>query len=158
MDFRIESKDSFKIIGLKCAGCYDDWCYFSGNDHYHRLLRNSGSGKNYYKAPFWQVGAYKYGWRESKNSCIIGAELRDEPVLNGMDIETIPAAKWAVFPFSHIPGADIAGETYARVLSEWFPVSNYIRNEEVPYLEVYGNESLGAPENRYEVWVPVLNK
>lgn len=57
---------------------------------------------------------------------------------------------WAVFPFVLRPGEDTAGETYAKVVTEGLPSSNYIRNENVPYLEVYGHGM-----NQYEIWVPV---
>ncbi|MDF2685003.1 MAG: transcriptional regulator, AraC family [Clostridia bacterium] len=156
MDFRIEKKNIFKIIGLKCNGGYDDWCNFDNN--IHPQLFNSGVEKNYFKAPFWYVGAYWLSRKESYNTCIIGAELKDEPIIDGMHIETIPDATWAVFPFTHIPGTDVAGETYTKVLTEWFPLSNYVRDEKAPYLEVYGGSFSGAAKNCFEVWVPVLNK
>jgi AraC family transcriptional regulator len=155
MDFRIEKRDSFQIIGLKCNGGYDKWCDF--NRKQHPLLKGNGSEKNYFKAPFWYVGAYWLN-RKDDDACIIGAELKDEPILDDMNIGTIPVATWAVFPFVFRSGEDAAGETYTKVLTEWIPLSNYVRDEKVPYLEVYGSGFSGAPKDCYEIWVPVLSK
>jgi AraC family transcriptional regulator len=166
MDFKIESKDSFKIIGYKCSGEWDDWVYF--NQHLDPQLRSNITENSYYKAPFWQVGAYKFNPSDeasnkncSKNEyqCIIGAQLKEEPILSGMDVEEFPAATWAIFSVEYDPLNDSTGKTYAKVLSEWFPVSNYKRNDSIPYLEVYSIPGEAEP-NRYhcEIWVPVVNK
>lgn len=146
MNFRIEKKDGFKIIGRKCDGGYDKWCDFDKTG----VQRLESVGL--LKAPFWYVGA-SFLNRQNDESVIIGAQLDGSNFPKDMDIETIPSAMWAVFPFIFRPGEDAAGETYARVVTEWLPQSNYIRNESVPYLEVYGH-----PENCFEIWLPVLNK
>lgn len=167
MDFRIESKESFKIIGYKCNGEWKDWVYF--NENYDCRLRNNALKKSYYKAPFWQIGAYKFNSPSegtsildaSKNEyqCIIGAEITDEPLQSGMDVEEIPATTWAVFAVEYEPDNDATGKTYAKVLSEWFPLSNYQRNENIPYLEVFSIPGEAEPKRyKCEVWVPVLNK
>ncbi len=167
MDFRIESKESFKIIGYKCNGEWNDWVNF--NDNYDYRLRNNNFNKSYYKAPFWQVGAYMFNPPQNGASmlvasqndyqCIIGAELTDEPILSGMDVEEFPAATWAVFAVEYEPHNDATGKTYAKVLSEWLPVSNYKRNENIPYLEVFSSPGEADPKRyKCEIWVPVLNK
>ena len=146
MNFKIEKKDGFKIIGRKCDGGYDKWCDFDKTG----VQRLESVGL--LKAPFWYVGA-SFLNRQNDESVIIGAQLDGSNFPKDMDIETIPSAMWAVFPFIFRPGEDAAGETYARVVTEWLPQSNYIRNESVPYLEVYGH-----PKNCFEIWLPILNK
>jgi len=146
MNFRIEKKDSFKIIGRKCDGGYDKWCDFDKTG-FPRL-----NADGLIKAPFWYVGA-NYLNRQNNESIIIGAQLDGSSFPNSMDVDTVPSAMWAVFPFNFKPGEDAAGETYARALTEWLPHSNYVRNEDVPYLEEYGH-----PEKCFEIWLPVLNK
>jgi len=84
---------------------------------------------------------------------MIGAQLDGLNFPKGMDIEAVPSSVWAVFPFTFRPGEDAAGETFTRVVTEWLPQSNYIRNDNAPFLEVYGH-----PENCFEIWLPVLNK
>jgi AraC family transcriptional regulator len=166
MDFKIVNKESFKIIGYKCSGEWNDWVYF--NKHFDPQLRNNITEKNYYKAPFWQVGAYKFNPPgevgtcddfEKEYKCIIGAELTEEPILRGMDVEEFPAATWAIFAVEYDPHNDSTGKTYAKVLSEWFPVSNYKRDENIPYLEVYSIPGeADAKQFRCEIWIPIINK
>ena len=146
MNFRIEKKESFKIIGKKCDGGYDKWCDFDKTG----VPRLNADGL--IKAPFWYVGA-SYLNRQNNESVIIGALLDGSNFPKDMDIEAVPSAMWAVFPFIFRAGEDAAGETYARVVTEWLPQSNYIRNESVPHLEVYGH-----PEKCFEIWLPVLSK
>lgn len=144
MNFRIEKKDSFIIVGKVCTGGYDYWCDFDKNN----LPEYQAQG--YIRAPFWYTGAY-FPNREPEETCIIGAELKDEKIPDGMKAEAVPSTLWAVFPFEFRPGEDASGETYARVVTEWLPSSNYVRNENAPYLEVFGHNA-----NTFEVWVPVL--
>lgn len=124
MDFRIEHKDSFKIIGHKSVGNWDEWGKFF--DNIHPKLADGG----YYKAPFWQVWAFNVNQTECNT--IVGTEYNDEPLIDGTEIEEYPAAPWAVFDACKIYGkeadvGDSAGKTYAKVISEWLPLSNYIK-------------------------------
>lgn len=146
MNFRIEKKDGFKLIGKKNTGSYNDWCKF--DKKYLPHLEKD----NLIQAPFWYVGAYFMN-RNENEACFIGAELKNSKVLDGMDVEVISAATWAVFPFEFRPGEDAAGETIAKIVTEWLPASPYIRNEEAPTLETYGHK-----ENQFEIWMPVHNK
>lgn len=166
MDFKIVSRESFKIIGYKCSGSWNDWEYFS--KYYDNQLRNINTKKSYYKPPFWQVGAYKFNPsdgvsliddQESEYQCIIGAELTDENIISGMDVEEFPATSWAVFVVEYDPHNDATGKLYAKVVSEWFPISNYIRNVNIPYLEVFSIPGEADPKkHKCEIWVPVINK
>jgi len=167
MDFRIESKESFKIIGQKSEwGGPDDWeCFY---EIYGSMFENVG-GKSYYKAPLWHVGAYKftpegsYFHSEAGNnptgcSCIIGALYDDEPSADGLVIEEFPAATWAVFKVVSDPANNATGRAYDKAMTEWFPVSNYKRYENLPYLEVYGVPTEEGGIRYDEVWIPVLSK
>lgn len=162
MNFRIEKKDAFKIIGYACAdACGDDWNHFM--KHYNGRLRDGDTGQwdganSYYRAPFWQVGAYKFRTTENENGCIIGAELGDKAVLDGMNIETVPAATWAVFAITSKSGGKEAEEAFTRIFTEWLPSSQYVRNENVPTLEVYPGGDASSDEYKWEVWMPVTAK
>ncbi len=167
MDFRIENRQSFKIIGLKCAGAYDDSGWFRFQNQYDSRLRNGNGAKSYYKAPFWMIGAYKCSEPDgeyvfdasNEDACMIGAELCDEPILEGMDIETVPAATWAVFSCQWDPQNDATGKTYARIISEWMPLSGYKRDHNAPYIETFSLPGEADPQAcKCEVWVPVLKK
>ena len=168
MDFRIESKESFKIIGQKTehAGGPDDWGRFY--ETFGETFENR-NGKSYYKAPFWHVGAYKFipagshfKGDESNNPkeviCIIGALYDGEPLADGLILEEFSAGTWAVFPVVSDTENDATGTAYAKAMTEWFPVSNYKINYSLPYLEVYGIPTVEGNVRYDEVWIPVLPK
>jgi|GEM_PF-2862990 len=87
-----------------------------------------------------------FEWNQYKLT--IGAEYKGK-MIEGMDIETIPAATYAVFPFDYPTGYTIYTESYAKILNNWFPSSGYKRDEDGMELEVYGD--------RWEIWIPVIN-
>ncbi len=164
MNFRIVSKETIRIIGLKgkSSSIADEgadldplWTNFMEN--YDARLWNNGGEENYYHEPLWQVSAY---WNQSENGetpCIIGAELNDKPNIDGMDEETIVASKWAVFTIS-CPAGLGHDEAYARIQTEWFPTSTYIRNKNVQSLEVYPPGDGTSKNYKWEIWMPVLEK
>ena len=166
MDFRIENKGSFKIIGqnTKGWGGPDDWGRFY--ETCGKTFENAG-GKSYYKAPFWHVGAYKFipegsyfhdDAKPTGCTCIIGALYDGEPLADGLTLEEFPAATWAVFKVVSDPANNATGKTYDKAMTEWFPVSNYKRYETLPYLEVYGIPTEAGKVRYDEVWIPVLSK
>ncbi len=66
---------------------------------------------------------------------------------------TVPAATWAVFPGSGTTQS--IQELEQRVLTEWLPSSGYAYGD-APDVEVYLNAD---PENaQYKVWIPVIKK
>ena len=168
MDFRIENKESFKIIGQRTEGVGgpDNWGRFY--ETFGKIFDNAG-GKSYYKAPLWHVGAYKFipagshfkGTDSDKPKeviCTIGALYDGEQLSDGLMLEEFPASVWAVFPVVSDTDNDATGTHYVRALLEWFPVSNYKINYDLPYLEVYGIPTEPGAVHYDEVWIPVINK
>jgi len=93
-----------------------------------------------------------------RTKAIIGAEYKNrKPDGVNLAIETIPAATWAVFSFNGSTGSEKYGEAYTRILTEWFPASQYKRDESVPNLDVYPP---GKIDSNYiwEIWIPVVEK
>ena len=167
MNFRIEKKESFQIMGL--SG-YDnlDYDMYKGDcltslwrefmNDYNSRLWNDGN-PNYYTAPFWQVGAYEFEPCDGKVKAIIGAEYKGKkPDIEHLCIENIPAATWAVFTITSPTGMPYVPAAYTRVLTEWFPASQYKRNESVPSLEVFPDGDASSDKYEWEIWMPVLNK
>ena len=174
MDFRIEKMGSFQIMGLAGYHSFDENCqdehykdtlwgqFLDGGDGpdgsgtFNQALWNQGK-PSYYTAPFWQVGAYDFHTIDGKTPLIIGAEYKGtKPDIEGMTMKTIPEATWAVFTFKGETGAKVA-EAVTRIVTEWFPQSQYVRNEDVPMLDTYPD---GVMDENYtwEIWMPVLNK
>ena len=66
--------------------------------------------------------------------------------------KVIPAATWAVFSFQGKRNEAAVSGAYARILTEWFPSSEYKRVETVPHLERFANAS---GSDTWEIWMPV---
>ena len=156
MNFRIEKKEGFQVMGL--SG------YIAGElvngmpslvhefyEHYDPQI------KHYYTAPFWQISVYDFESMGDKSSVIIGAEYQGEkPKGLHLDLKDVPPATWAVFSIGGCIG-ETYDAAYARILTEWFPASTYKRDKTMPHLEVLpGNTQNGIPA--WEVWMPILNK
>ena len=166
MEFRIEKRDSFQIMGLigyenmdDRPDCNDDalpslWNEFLKN--YNPRLWNNGN-PNYYTAPLWQVGAYDFHAKDGKTEVIIGAEYKGE-MPEGMQLKTIPAATWAVFTITSPSGHPYVPEAWTRVVTEWLPVSQYKRDEAAPCMEVFLDGDADSHDYKWEIWFPVLNK
>lgn len=141
MKFRIEKRECFQIMGLSghdSCGCLPGdglsplWRKFM--DNYNSILWNNG--KSFYTEPFWQVAAYQFESQNRLTKTIIGAEFNGKNP-SGLTVETIPAAEWAVFTINSKTGFDNVEKAYSRILTEWFPHSQYSRDESVPHLEVF---------------------
>ena len=162
MQFRIEKKESFQIMGLsgydsaeKEGSLTPLWNKFM--KEYDPKLWNNGR-PSYYTEPFYQVSAYFCTPGSDKVKTIIGAEYKEaKPEGITLSVETIPAATWAVFSFYGQTGYDKYDEAYTRILTEWLPASQYRRDETAPNLDVYPSGEVN--ENyTWEIWVPVLRK
>lgn len=162
MQFRIEKKESFQIMGLsgydsaeKEGSLTPLWNKFM--KEYDPKLWNNGR-PSYYTEPFYQVSAYFCTPGSDKVKTIIGAEYKEaKPEGITLSVETIPAATWAVFSFYGQTGYDKYDEAYTRILTEWLPTSQYRRDETAPNLDVYPSGEIN--ENyTWEIWVPVLRK
>ena len=169
MEFRIEKMGSFQIMGL--AGYFTPgekwedslWGRFldggggaDGSGTFNQALRNKGN-PSYYTAPFWQVGATDFHSVDGKTPTIIGAEYKGvKPDIEGMTIRTIPKATWAVFTFKGETGPKV-GEAITRIVTEWFPQSQYVRDESIPTLDCYPSGKIDENYSWY-IWMPVLDK
>ena len=166
MDFRIEKRDGFTIMGLSGYLTEDTpweeslWGEFldggngaDGSGTFNEALRDK-----YYTAPFWQIGAYDFQSVDGKTPAIIGAEYKGgKPDIENLSFKAIPAAKWAVFSFKGETGPVAYPAAWTRILTEWLPQSNYIRDESVPNLDVYPGGEIND-DYVWEIWFPILDK
>jgi len=165
MEFRIEKRDRFQIMGLigcenmDCRPNCDDtlpslWRDFM--DNYNQRLWNNDA-PSYYTAPLWQVGAYDFKTTDGEPNAIIGAEYKGE-MPDGMSLKTIPAATWAVFTITSPSSVPYVQEAWARILIEWFPASRYKRDENAPSMEVFPDGDASSMDYKWEIWMPVVSK
>lgn len=164
MGFRIEKMNAFQIVGL--SGWEDPDCGPDGAltplwqrfmDEYNPRLYNGGGADCLYSKPFCQVSAYSFRTEGGRMRAIIGAEYKGV-CPQGMTVESVPAAAWAVFSITSPPGYPHVSKAYARILTEWFPQSGWQREEEIPSLEVYPAGDAQAQGYVWEIWMPITSK
>lgn len=72
----------------------------------------------------------------------------------GFEKYTVPAATWAIFPGTGANPSSIQ-ELEQRIVTEWLPASGY-EYANAPDIEVYLNQD--TQNAQYEVWIPVTKK
>lgn len=154
MQYRIETKDAFRIVGISAP--------------LHRDL-----AQNFTAVPqMWQEAAVHgtiqelAGMMDAPPMGLLGVSLcnDDEPWKyfiavsstkepGAFEAYTVPASTWAIFPGSGTNQS--IQELEQRVVTEWLPASGY-EYADAPDIEVYLNPD---PQNaQYEVWIPVRKK
>ena len=162
MDYRIEKRDSFKIICRKkqvnkpqgdtatadissfwaqCStdGTVEKLCKYARFDNLHGILGICFSGE-------MADSGFPYG---------IGAEYNGETLTDGeFDIVEIPAHTYAVFKCKgKMP--DAFKETYKKICTEFFPQSSTYEYGSGIELEVYPSADVQNPDYTCEIWLAV---
>lgn len=154
MNYRMETKDAFRIIGISAP--------------LHKEVE-----KNFMVVPqMWQDAAMNgtiqklAGMMDNPPLGLLGVSAcNDEEqwkyfiavssTKSSSEFEeyTVPASTWAIFPGSGTNQS--IQELEQRIITEWLPASGY-EYADAPDIEVYLNPD---PQNaRYEVWIPVRKK
>lgn len=85
-----------------------------------------------------------------------GWETQGQRTLPGMEVFTVPASTWLVFPCTGpMPGA--IQDVWKRIYGEFFQDSPY-RRADTPDMEVYAPGDNSAPDYSSEIWVPVIEE
>jgi len=147
MQMRIETKDSFKVIGISDR-------VHTATDIWNEFRNYESQFHEYYTVPFHNVAVYERFEDDELRRLTIGAEYRgNRPNDMDLTIVEVPAALWAVFT---IEGNvhETMWDAYARVNDEWgatwFEEYGFTRDENAPYLEVF------AGGTYWEIWMPVV--
>lgn len=155
MNYRIEEKDTFCIVGISkplhreleknFAVVPQMWQQASTDGTIPRLAAIMNS------QPKGLLGVSACGSNEEWKY-YIGVSTT-APAPQGMEVYQIPASTWAVFPGT---GTNLSiQELEQRIVTEWLPTSGYEYGN-APDIEVYLNPD---PNNaQYEVWIPVTPK
>ena len=154
MNYRIETKEAFRIVGVSVPLDKDieknfaeipaKWGEIAANGTLQRLTGMMDT------QPMGVLGVSTCNdtepWRY-----IIG--VSSSQAADGLEEYTVPAATWAVFPGSGTN--ESIQELERRIVTEWLPTSGYEYGN-APDVEVYLNPD---PANaRYEVWIPVVKR
>ena len=154
MEYRIETKDAFRIIGISAP--------------LHKEVE-----QNFMVVPqMWQKAAVDgtiqrlAGMMEGPPMGLLGVSACNDDEQwryfiavsstkdsSGFEGYTVPASTWAIFPGSGTNRS--IQELEQRIITEWLPTSGY-EYADAPDIEVYLDPD---PQNaRYEVWIPVRKK
>lgn len=164
MDYRIEKKDALQLVCKKkqvqkpqgetaaedisafwsvCQkdGTIESICKYARFDNLHGVLGVCFSGE-------MTDATFPYG---------IGAEYNGAPIQGeGLELVEIPPQTYAVFPCKgKMPEA--FKTTYPRIITEFFPQSNYEYASGVE-LEVYPSAEISDPNFTCEIWIAVSEK
>lgn len=155
MNFRIEKKDSFKIVGVK--------------EHY--LLNIE---ENFVQVPLFWEKTIKSGMIPEicslmnkepyavlgVSTCMNGKDFdyyiavaTDKETPDGMSEYIVPECTWAIF---ECIGGDIQS-LEKRIVTEWLPTSGY-EYADAPDIEVYFEGDIKAADYKCEVWLPIVKK
>ncbi len=154
MNYRIETKDSFLIVGVSVplhkdieqnfAVIPSKWQEVSENGTLQKLAGMMNM------PPMGVLGVSTCNDSEEWRYYIAVASSKES---DGFEMYTVPAATWAVFPGEGIN--ESIQELERRIVTEWLPASGYEYGDG-PDVEVYINPD---PQNaKYEVWIPVVKK
>lgn len=154
MNYRIETKDAFRIVGVSVP-LYEDieenfkvippkWEEISKNGTLQRLINMMDT------PPMGVLGVCSCNDTEQRKYYIAVSTSQTE---NGLEEYIVPAATWAIFPGEGTN--ESIQELWKRVMTEWLPTSGYGYGN-APDVEVYLNPD---PQHaQYEVWIPVVKK
>lgn len=155
MDYRIEKKDAFRIIGISAPLEADIeknfetvpalWGKAAQDGTITRLCERMNS------QPMGVLGVSACNEAAENWRYYIAVASTSES--QGFEEYTVPAFTWAIFPGE---GAGISiQQLEQRIVAEWLPTSGY-EYANGPDVEVYLDPN---PENtKYEVWIPVVKK
>ena len=154
MNYRIETKDSFRIVGVSVplhkdieqnfAVIPSKWQEVSENGTLQKLAGMMNM------PPMGVLGVSTCNDSEEWRYYIAVASSKES---DGFEMYTVPAATWAVFPGEGIN--ESIQELERRIVTEWLPASGYEYGDG-PDVEVYINPD---PQNaKYEVLITVVKK
>ncbi len=150
MEYRIETKDAFRIVGVSAPLSPDMEENFR---NVPQLWGRAAADGTIPRLAALMDGEPKgllgvCGGKDNSRYFIAAAS--SAPAADGLEEYTVPALTWAMFPGGG-DSAEALQRLQRRVVMEWLPTSGY-EYAEGPDVEVYLN-----PEcTRFEVWIPVV--
>lgn len=155
MNYRIETKEAFRIIGISQPLHQDIEKNFSVVPEMWQKAAVDGTlpklAEKMNQQPMGLLGVSACNDQEQWKYFI--AVSSAAPVDEGLEEYLVPAFTWAIFSGSGTNQS--IQELERRIVTEWLPSSGYEYGNG-PDIEVYLNPD---PENaQYEVWVPVVKK
>ncbi|MNM82755.1 Transposon Tn10 TetD protein [compost metagenome] len=157
MNYRIEEKAPFSIIGVKERFSYVEdlgknvglmWSHLP-----EETLEQISELADV--EPFGLVGAYSEMYEDNTTDYYIGA-ISTKPCPDPMTKLEIQSYTWAVFEITG-PLPEAMGEIWGRIFSEWFPTTGY-EHANAPEVEWYSSGDMNSATYKSEIWIPVMKK
>lgn len=152
MNYRIEEKKAFRIVGVK--------------ERLSQMTLGEGVGRMWSETPqetmaqiaslgAEYVGVYS-GMYEDNTTDYYIATITEKECPDNLCKLDLPAMTWAVFEITG-PMPTAMSEVWGRIFSEWFPTSGY-EHAQAPEVEWYSQGNLQADDYKSEIWIPVVKK
>lgn len=155
MDYRIEKKDAFGIVGYAKHFTMNVEENFAAVPAFWGEAVQSGNFAKLFplmaSEPQGILGVSACMSGENFDYYIAVASEKEPPA--GMERYEVPACTWAVFPCTG-PMPFAIQTLQKRIVSEWLPASGY-EYASAPDIEVYFEGDQQSPDYRSEVWLPV---
>jgi AraC family transcriptional regulator len=159
MDYRIEEKEGFEVVGAVKRISTKDGVNFKEVPAFWRQCEADGTNE---KICAIAAGSYMYGlcldFREDQTEFeyMIAADAPKGEFPGGLEKRKVPAATWAVFAAVG-PVTEAVQDVTKRIYSEWFPATGY-EHDDAPEIEAYPMGDTSSPGYRCEIWIPVKKK
>ncbi len=157
MNYRIEQKDSFTVVGVKQRFSHVDglgesigrmWSETS-TETFEQI---NGLGDT---EPYGLLGVYSGMYEDNTTDYYIATTTKKSCPETLCKLE-IPSHTWVIFEITG-PMPTAMAEVWGRIFSEWFPTSGY-EHAEAPEVEWYSKGDLSATDYKSEIWIPVVKK
>jgi len=154
MNYRIEEKEAFCIIGMKDRFSHVDNLGQSVGEMWSSITTETMMGITSLADRESQglVGAYSEMYEDNTTDYYIGVMSTKECPAEFVQLK-VPARTWAVFEITGVLPAAMS-EVWGRIFSEWFPATGY-EHSPAPEIEWYSSGDMGSPEYKSEIWIPV---
>ncbi|ADL50828.1 AraC family transcriptional regulator [Clostridium cellulovorans] len=157
MNYRIEKKNSFTIVGVK-----ERFSHLEGLGENIGRMWSETSPETFGQIaelgdtePYGLLGVYS-GMYEDNTTDYYIATTTTKSCPETLSKLEIPSLTWAVFEITG-PMPTAMSEVWGRIFSEWFPTSGY-EHAEAPEVEWYSKGDLSATDYKSEIWIPVIKK
>jgi AraC family transcriptional regulator len=157
MNYRIEQKDSFTIVGVKKRFSHIEGLGENIGRMWSETLAETfeqiaGLGDT---EPYGLLGVYSGMYDDNTTDYYIATTTKKSCPETLCELE-IPSLTWAIFEITG-PMPTAMAEIWGRIFSEWFPTSGY-EHAEAPEVEWYSKGDLSATDYKSEIWIPVIKK
>lgn len=162
MNYRIETKEAFRIVGVKmeCTWTPEKQEGFTEAPKFWAKHAQEGTipklCKLMNREPMGVLGISVGDWQTTGSFEYYIAVSSSAPVPDGMVAYDVPACTWAIF---ECKGAmPVAIQTMQqRIMTEWFPNSGY-QYADAPDIEQYTDGDQNSDDYICYIWVPVQQK